>query len=249
MSERPRRQFTAKTFDFGEEQHVFDVNQYVLAPWEKDLLVAQVVKHLPSNYYKIRYLVDGHETEIKGDKLSADPEEALLEERVESETVEDTIEYLSNERSNASETEPTPSTSAESATPVRTTTPDFNSPSSSSLRIRNTNKKRKSKNAPVKDNNAIDDALTYLESRSDWGSAMLYMCPPEVSVLTDEDSGDDEEIEGMVKNNLNNLGRNQLNAKYELLFTTCSDEVERVTNIVTEEKMPQPKKNKRRKSS
>ena len=42
----------------------------------------------------------------------------------------------------------------------------------------------------------VNDSLTYLEERQDWGSAVLYVCPPNVSVLTDEDNGDEEHVDG-----------------------------------------------------
>ena len=55
----------------------------------------------------------------------------------------------------------------------------------------------------------VNDALTYLEERQDWGSAVLYVCPPDVSVLTDEDSGDEEHVDDMQNNVMDQLNRNQ----------------------------------------
>ena len=76
------------------------------------------------------------------------------------------------------------------------------------------------------------------------------MCPPDVSVLTDEDSGDEEHVDDMQNNVMDQLNRNQLEAEFELVLTTGADEEERITDVVPDdEEIAQPQKTKEEKAT
>ena len=48
----------------------------------------------------------------------------------------------------------------------------------------------------------VNSAIEILESNNTWTSASIYLTPPDPAILTDEDSGDDEEL----RNNTNTCG-------------------------------------------
>ena len=260
MAGRSLRDVAGKKKVFGDsEEHIFVQGQHVLAPWNGDMLIAVIEKLLASNYYLIRYL-DGHERKIKGGELREAPEEL---ETVESETVEITIEGgddapISEDTSvnvpagNAADVDES-NTSAHHA-PIlvengkrmyrkRTNVMSLGG----HMSVTAVKPKAKGKKKP---STMVNDALTYLEERQDWGSAVLYVCPPDVSVLTDEDSGDEEHVDDMQNNVMDQLNRNQLEAEFELVLTTGADEEERITDVVPDdEEIAQPQKTKEEKAT
>ena len=99
---------------------------------------------------------------------------------------------------------PKPSSSSAEIMSPRSTAYSMNKRDQKSLRTR-------SKNIPVKkisntkkkaNDSSVNQALDYLSNDLTWTDATIYLCPPDVSVLTDEDSGEED---GPDQGNLTNL--------------------------------------------
>ena len=65
----------------------------------------------------------------------------------------------------------------------------------------------------------------------DWRTAKLFICPPEVSVLSDEDSAD-EEPNG--SNDLSNLCSKQLQSEFELRLDMCGKSEEVIVDNIND---------------
>ena len=76
----------------------------------------------------------------------------------------------------------------------------------------------------------VNDAVNFLEENH-WNSAQLFICPPMIADLTDEDSGDEESNGG----GIDNMNTCQLEAGFELVISTPEDEELRLTNVIEEE--------------